>query len=134
MHGKLATITSTKESELERSESSESIANTVPGLREDSIRPNRHGKVTRRATASVCLQCALRRLEQRERRRLSHMTLAKRRHGYLPVVGLSRRAGCCVRGGFSPCFPPDAPRALGFHTRHLTIVSGDSRRLAVTVL
>ena len=66
MHGKLATITSTKESELQRSDSSESIANTVPGLREDSIRPNRHGKVTRRATASVCLQCALRRLEQRE--------------------------------------------------------------------
>ena len=134
MHGKLANITSTKESELQRSDSSERIANTVPGLREDSIRPNRHGKVTRRATASVGLQCALRRLEQRETAPLTCDPNPKRRHGYLPVVGLSRWAGCCVRGGFSPCFPPDTPRALGFHTRHLTIVSGVSRWLAVTVL
>ena len=90
-------------SELKRSDSSESIANTVPGLREDSIRPNRHGKVTRRATASVCLQCALRHLEpKKETAPLSHMII-KGAVGIYPWWAL--RSCCSAARRFLPLFP-----------------------------
>ena len=65
----------------------------------------------------------------RERRRLFSHDHTKEAPRVFPWWAPPSGRVAMSLGGFSLCFSPDAPRALGFRSRHLTIMYGDSRRL-----